>query len=199
MMTRYRLAPAVLFWLAAAGGALAAEDSALGNPWALAVQRQLLRAGVWYTGIHRLDDGALFGLACCIVLTAFMVSAVGIMSFQTRGANFTVGWLVGVPVCVAALLAYAWVRPFPTEEDMAWMFAWAGGAQLAVLGAIRIFRSAAERDAAPKTHKPGKPAAVAKSPTLGAIGGRHATPVKAEDMRDRMKLAIRTGAGSAKR
>lgn len=199
MMTRYRLAPAVLFWLAAAGGALAAEDSALSNPWALAVQRQLLRVGIWYTGIHRLDDGALFGLACCVVLTAFMVSALGIMLFKTGGANFTVGWLVGIPACLASLLIYARVRPFPTEADMSWMFLCAGGAQIAVLGLIRILRAAAERRETAKPTRARKPAATVKAVALPGIGGRHASPVKAEDMRDRMKLAIRTGNGTARR
>jgi len=105
------------------------------------------------------------------------------------------------------LLIYARLKPFPTEADMSWMFICAGAAQLAVLGVVRILRAVAERRTSGKPAGSGKPArsgrpaaaAVAKAPALAGLGGRHPSPVKAEDMRDRMKLAMRAGPGTTKR
>ncbi len=141
MMFRQRLAVVLCGWLAASGGALAADGDPLRNGWALVVQRELLRWGIWYTGIHRVDDGALFGLVCCIVLTTFMVSALALMMFRTRGVNFTAGWLIGLPVCLAAMIVYCRVRPYPNVGDLASMFLFAGAAQLLVLTVGRAIKS----------------------------------------------------------
>lgn len=208
MPFRQHLAPAVWLWLASAGAALAAEEPALHNVWALAVQRWLLHWGVWYTGLHRLDDGAFFGLVCCIILTAFMVSAIGLMLFKTRGLNFTLGWIVGIPVCLATMLFYCKLRPFPNYEDMSWLFVSAGAAQLAVLTLCWVVKQVfASADGTPQKPAPARGGPVLKTATGGnsflagvaglAKSGSAPTP---EAMRDRMKLAVRTsGADKPKR
>lgn len=200
MSIRHCLAPAAWLWLASSGAAFAAEEAPA--HWALELQRFLLRFGFWQTGLHRLDDGSLYGLACCVILSAFMSSAAGLLIFKARGANFTVGWLVGLPVAIVAMLVYCRVKPYPTYDDLSWMFLAAGAAQLTVLGAIRIGRALAQGEDAAEHNKahPDKPAMSAKSsgfgkPKIGRPSLRHAPAADPQLMRDRMKLATRGGAG----
>ena len=202
MFKRHCLAPAAWLWLASCGAALAAEEAPA--HWALELQRFLLRFGIWQTGLHRLDDGSLFGLACCLILTAFMMSAAGLLIFKARGANFTLGWLVGLPVGLATLLLYCRIKPYPTYDDLSWMFLAMGAAQLFALAFIRVARGFAQeaepRSAKPlKSSKPEKTAAAARSGGFSApkLGGasRQAPAADPQLMRDRMKLATRSGPG----
>ena len=203
-----RITPAVGLWLASAGAALAAEEGALQNAWALGVQRWLLHLGIWYTGLHRLDDGAFFGLICCIVLTAFMVSAIGLMLFKTRGVNFTLGWIIGIPVCLGGMLLYCKLKPFPNYDDLSWLFLSAGSAQLAALTLCWIVRMAfatdEEAEAKPVPARGAGPVlrmAPDKKPRFAGSGSSgKSTPAPApEAMRDRMKLAVRSPAGDKSR
>lgn len=198
MSSRHCLAPAAWLWLASAGSAFAAEDAPA--HWALELQRFLLRFGVWQTGLHRLDDGSLFGLACCVILTAFMSSAAGLLIFKARGANFTVGWLVGLPVAIAAMLLYCRYKPYPAYDDLSWMFIAVGAAQLAALALIRILRGMLREDqpeaAQGRPEKSATPPARSSGFGKAKRGGPHARQAPAPDpqlMRDRMKLATRGG------
>ena len=204
MTFRQRLEPAAWLWLATTEAAFAADGEPMRNAWSLKVQGWLLHWGIWYTGLHRVDDGALFGLICCIVLTTFMVSAMGLMLFRIRGLSFTSGWLVGLPVCVFTMLLYCKWKPFPTYDDLSWIFTIAGAAQLAALTiawAVKsLFETVDEEPPQPKAQKAGSqklPSARPAKTSLfeDALDGlhlrsRHRTP---DAVRDRMKLAVRPG------
>ncbi|MDE2362256.1 MAG: hypothetical protein KGM42_06220 [Hyphomicrobiales bacterium] len=166
----------------------------------------LLRWGILYTGIDRLDDGALFGLFCCILLTAFMVSAVGLLLFRARGLSFTLGWMLGVPVCIAALLVYCRYKPFPSYDDLSWMFCIAGAAHLAALTIVRGIKALEDEgdeetqdDEAEKPAKKQPPARAAHLSIPFRKSYRQTVAKRNEAQQDRLNLAMRPQSGRGRR
>jgi hypothetical protein len=117
------------------------------NEWALAIQRKLLEIGIWQTGLHRLDDGALFGLVCAIVLMTFATSGLGLILFKTDGVGFRAGWLISIPPVLGTMLVYCKVRPYPTLADWPSMYLFAGMAALGCLTIARFLKTYLEERA----------------------------------------------------
>ena len=108
------------------------ESDAMSNV-SLLIQTQLFRWGIWTTGVARLNNAELFGLAAVVMLIGFGVSGMNIILFKDRGVGFRLGWILSLPAAIGGLLGYCFFRPYPTMRDAATMFVLAGGAALGAL------------------------------------------------------------------
>jgi hypothetical protein len=120
------------------------EAQAVANDWSLFVHTHLIRMGVWTTGIHRLNDLEFLGLLFAILVMAFATSGVGMILFKAKGLNFRAGWMLALPLCVAAMFGYCYARPYPTLEDWPSMYLFSGLVAVCGLSIARLLKSSAE-------------------------------------------------------
>ena len=119
----------------AAGAARAANGDAEqpANSVSLYIQSHLFRWGLWTTGVGRLDNAELYGMAACVLLLGFAVSGIAIILFKDRGLGFRTGWMLSIPTILAAMIAFSFVRPYPTVKEAPFLFGFAALAGLVVL------------------------------------------------------------------
>jgi len=120
--------------------ALAAESETrtAANFYSSMLERQFFQWHIWTTGVSRLDDGTLFGLASVLLALAFGCSGVGVILFKDRGLGFRSGWLLSLAINLASMIVYATFRPYPSARDVAPMFVTAALASLAALLVARM-------------------------------------------------------------
>jgi hypothetical protein len=139
------------------------ETQAVANDWSLFVHYNLVRLGIWTTGIHRLNDLEFLGLLFAILIMAFATSGVGMILFKARGLGFRAGWMLALPLCVISMFVYSFARPYPTLEDWPSMYLFSGLVALCGLAIGRLLKSSAE------THiQGGEPTPRAIDPALEA-------------------------------
>lgn len=115
------------------------DTRATANAYSSMLERQFFEWHIWTTGVSRLDDGTLFGLASIILALAFGCSGLGIILFKESGLRFRGGWMLSLPIIVASLIIYTMFRPYPTARDAPSMLL---SAILASLVALAIARAA---------------------------------------------------------
>jgi hypothetical protein len=120
------------------------EAQAVANDWSLFVHTHLIRMGVWTTGIHRLNDLEFLGLLFAILIMAFATSGIGMILFKSKGLGFRAGWILALPLCIAAMFGYCYARPYPTLEDWPSMYLFSGLVALCGLSIGRLLKSSAE-------------------------------------------------------
>lgn len=142
MRARVALAVSGLLAWPAAALAAGAETAVYANSYSVMLERQLLNWRIWTTGVSRLDDGALFGLASVVLGMAFASSGLGVVLFREKGLGFRAGWLVALPSLIAAMIGYCSFRPYPTMSDMPSMLLSAMVFSLVALLILRMAKGA---------------------------------------------------------
>lgn len=139
----------------AAGG-----DRIAANVYSSMLEHQLFAWHIWTTGVSRLDDGSLFGLASIVLAMAFGMSGVGIILFKERGLGFRGGWLLSLPVIVGSLILFTMFRPYPSARDVPTMLIVAALASLGALFVARLARGSVTEVVARPNRKAGMDKAV---------------------------------------
>ena len=136
----------ILFGLTAVPAAVLAADGngpGVANVYSVMLERQLFSWHIWTTGISRLDDGTLFGLASIILALSFASSGIGIILFQQKGVGFRAGWLISLPTIVIAMIVYTKFRPYPSAQEVPSMLVAAVFSSVLVLFISRLTKVSA--------------------------------------------------------